>query len=36
MEYFTEEKNDKSRFAIKLMDLENIILNEITQTQKDK
>ena len=33
MEYYTAEKIMK--FAGKWMDLENIILNEVTQTQKD-
>ena len=28
-------KNDTLKFAGKKMDLENIILNEVTQTQKD-
>ena len=37
MEYYTVEKNnDILKFADKLMELENIILSEITQTQKDK
>ena len=36
MEYYTAEKNNKSlNFAGKRMELENIILSEITQTQKD-
>ena len=36
MEYYTAEKNDDIlRFAGKWMDLENIILSEVTQTQKD-
>ena len=35
MEYYTEEKNnDILKFAGKWMDLENIILSEVTQTQK--
>ena len=29
-------KNDTLKFAGKWMDLENIILSEVTQTQKDK
>ena len=37
MEYYTAEKNnDILKFAGKWMDLENIILIEVTQTQKDK
>ena len=37
MEYYTVEKNnDILKFAGKCMELENIILNEVTQTQKDK
>ena len=37
MEYYTTEKNnDILKFAGKLMELENIILSEVTQTQKDK
>ena len=37
MEYYTlEENNDILKFASKWMDLENIILSEVTQTQKDK
>ena len=37
MEYYTaEKKNDILKFAGKWMDLEDIILSEITQTQKDK
>ena len=35
MEYYTAEKNDSLNFARKLMELENIILSEVTQTQKD-
>ena len=36
MEYYTAEKNNDSlNFAEKWMELENIILWEITQTQKD-
>ena len=36
MEYYTAEKNnDILNFAGKLMELENIILSEVTQTQKD-
>ena len=37
MEYYTEEKNnDILKFADKWIDLENIILTKVTQTQKDK
>ena len=36
MVYYTAEKNDTLKFAGKLMDLENIILNEATQTQNYK
>ena len=36
MEYYTAEKNDILKFAGKWMDLENIILSEVTKTQKDK
>ena len=37
MEYYTVEKNnDILKFAGKWMELVNIILNEVTQTQKDK
>ena len=37
MEYYTTEKNnDILKFAGKLMELENTILSEVTQTQKDK
>ena len=35
MEYYTAEKNDILNFAEKWMELENIILSEVTQTQKD-
>ena len=36
MEYYTAEKNkDSLNFAGKWMELENIILSEVTQTQKD-
>ena len=36
MEYYTTIKNeDILSFAGKLMELENIILSEVTQTQKD-
>ena len=36
MEYYTAEKNnDILKFAGKWMELENIILSEVTQTQKD-
>ena len=35
MEYYTAEKNNDSlNFAVKLMELENNILSEVTQTQK--
>ncbi|KAL6089814.1 hypothetical protein STEG23_025762, partial [Scotinomys teguina] len=37
MEYYAAEKNnDIMKFAGKWMELENIILSEVTQTQKDK
>ena len=37
MEYYTAGKNNGFlKFAGKWMDLENIILHEVTQTQKDK
>ena len=36
MEYYTAEKNDILKLAGKWMDLENIILSEVTQTHKDK
>ena len=37
MEYYTAEKNnDTLNFAGKWMDVENIILSEVIQTQKDK
>ena len=36
MEYYTAEKNDNIlNFAEKWTELENIILSEVTQTQKD-
>ena len=35
MKYYTAEKNDILKFAGKWMELENIILSEVTQTQKD-
>ena len=36
MEYYTAEKNsDILKFASKWMELENMILSEVTQTQKD-
>ena len=36
MEYYTVEKNnDILKFAGTWMELENIILSEVTQTQKD-
>ena len=36
MEYYTAEKNDILKSVDKSIDLENIILSEITQIQKDK
>ena len=37
MEYYTADKNDDIlKFADKQMDLENIILSEVTPNQKDK
>ena len=37
MEYYTAERdNDILKFAGKWMELENIILIEVTQTRKDK
>ncbi|OPX54070.1 hypothetical protein BTE48_16155 [Oceanospirillum multiglobuliferum] len=37
MEYYSAVKNnDLMKFAGKWMELENIILTEVTQTQKDK
>ena len=36
MEYYTAEKNNILTFAGKWMDLENIILSEVAQAQKDK
>ena len=37
MEYYTAEKNsDILKFAGKWMELENIILSEVTETRKDK
>ena len=37
MDYYTAEKNNEIlKFAGKLIDLENIILNEVSQDQKDK
>ena len=36
MEYYTAEKINDMKFAGKWMDLKNIILSEVTQTQKDK
>ena len=37
MEYYTAEKNNVIlKFAGKWMDVENIILSEVTQTQIDK
>ena len=35
MEYYTAEKNTILHFAGKWIELENIILSEVTQTQKD-
>ena len=36
MEYYTAEKNnDHFNFADKWMEVENIILSDVTQTQKD-
>ena len=36
MEYYTAEKNNDSlNFPVKWMELENIILSKVTQTQKD-
>ena len=35
IEYYTAEKNNSLNFAGKWMELENIILSEVTQTQKD-
>ena len=34
MEYYTEGKNDLMKFAVKWMDLENIILREVAQINK--
>ena len=36
MEYYAAEKNDIFKFVVKWIDLENIIKNEVQQTQKDK
>ena len=36
MEYYTVEKNDILKFGGKWMDLENILLSEVTQTPKDQ
>ena len=36
MEYYTVEKNNILNFAGKWIDLENIILSKVTQSQKDK
>ena len=36
MEYYTAEKNDILKFVGKWLDLENIILSEVTQIQKDE
>ena len=35
MEYYTAGKKNSLNFAGKWMELENIILSEVTQTQKD-
>ena len=35
IEYYTEKKNNILKFAGNWIDLENIILSEVTQTQKD-
>ena len=35
MEYYRAEKNNILNFAGKWMELKNIILSEVTQTQKD-
>ena len=36
MNYYTAEKNNRSlNFAEKWMELENFVLSEVTQTQKD-
>ena len=35
MEYYSVIKNDIMNFAGKWIELENIILNEVTQSQKD-
>ena len=36
MQYYTAEKiNDVLNFKVKWLELENIILSEVTQTQKD-
>ena len=35
LEYYTAEKNDILNFAGKWMELENIILSEVTKSQKD-
>ena len=36
MEYYTAKNNDILKFAGKWMEIETIILSEVTQTQKDK
>ena len=36
MEYYTVEKNDTLKFEDKWMELKNIVLSEVIQTQKDK
>ena len=35
MEYYTSEKNNILNFEGKCIELENIILSEVNQTQKD-
>ena len=35
MEYYSDVKNDTINFAGKWMELEHIILSEVTQTQND-
>ena len=36
VEYLTAEKNEILKFAGKWVDLENIVLSKVTQTQKEK
>ena len=36
MEYYTAGKNDIWKFVGKWIELENVILNQVTETQKDK